>query len=201
MSAVQKQTYTPEEYLRRERTAAFKSEFLHGEIFAMAGTSYEHVCINENLSGLLWNSLRGSGCRSLSQDLRVKVTPTGLYTYPDLLILCGEPQFEDSQVDTLLNPSVIIEVLSPSTEGYDRGAKFHHYRTITSLKEYVLVSQTEMRLELYTRQNDDSWLIHYSSGADAKVQFRTVPVQFLLAAVYEGVTLSEAEPTPPGIKS
>ncbi|MGL4419435.1 MAG: Uma2 family endonuclease, partial [Gemmataceae bacterium] len=90
---------------------------------------------------------------------------------------------------------------SPSTEGYDRGAKFRHYRTITSLKEYVLVSQSEMRLELYTRQNDDSWLIHYYSGADPKVQFRSVPVQFVLAAVYEGVTLSEAEPTPPGIRS
>src|SRR5262245_17637844 len=130
MTAVPKQLMTPAEYLVKERAAEFKSEYYRGEMFAMAGASYEHTVICANLVQELGSQLKGSQCRTLSQDMRVKVSASGLYTYPDVIVLCGPPELEDEQGDTLLNPRVIVEVLSDSTERYDRGAKFRQYQQI-----------------------------------------------------------------------
>src|SRR5437667_1934288 len=130
MSSVAKQNYSAEQYLALEREAEYKSEYINGQIYAMAGASREHIAIATNLIGELHAQLKGRPCRVYNSDMRVRVKPTGMYTYPDVAALCGEPRFDDEQVDTLTNPSVIIEVLSPSTEAYDRRGKFSHYRKL-----------------------------------------------------------------------
>jgi Uma2 family endonuclease len=137
---------TPQEYLALERKAEIKSEYFDGEMFAMSGATREHTKIVVNLITELNNQFADRPCEVYALDLRTKVSPTGLYTYPDIAAICGEPEFEDAHMDTLTNPQLIIEVLSDSTESYDRGRKFAHYRTIDSLLEYVLVSQTECRI-------------------------------------------------------
>ena len=154
--------YTPEEYLALERNAEFKSEYIDGRIIAMTGAQRPHVTIVHNLDRELGNRLLDSGCEVYPTDMRVKISPSGRYVYPDLSVSC-DPQFEDSEVDTLLTPLVIVEVLSESTERYDRGEKFHHYRKIESLREYVLVSQETHRVESYTREGE-FW--RYSSVDD-----------------------------------
>ncbi len=137
--AAGRRTWTPAEYLAWERAAPDKHEFLGGEIFAMAGASFAHNKIVGNIVGELRDALRDRPCDVTPSDLRVKIPAVGLYTYPDAVVVCGEPQFEDDKLDTLLNPTVIVEVLSDSTEAYDRGKKFRYYRTIPSLRDYVLV--------------------------------------------------------------
>src|SRR5262249_39888199 len=127
MSTPTKSRFTPEEYLALERAAERRSEYYAGEIFAMGGASRKHIVIVANISGQLWSQLKGRPCRVYPNDMRVKVSPTGLYTYPDVAVVCGLDQFDDDHQDTLLNPTVIIEVLSKSTEAYDRGKKFEHY--------------------------------------------------------------------------
>src|SRR5438094_497025 len=141
MTAIEKRKLTAQEYLAIERAAEFRSEFHDGEMFAMAGTSREHAQIVFNLSITIGTQFKGRECRAFVTDLRLKVP--NLYTYPDLVALCDPPQFEDSEFDTLLNPALIIEVLSKSTEAYDRGKKFTWYRELSSLTEYVLISQEE----------------------------------------------------------
>ena len=149
MPAMPKPLLTPEEYLARERRAETKSEYLRGEVFAMAGASRAHNLIASNAAGELRQQLRDRPCEVYPSDMRVKVSPSGLYTYPDVTVVCGEPQFEDAEVDTLLNPKVLVEVLSPSTADYDRGGKFTHYRRLPSLQEYVLISQDRPLVEHY----------------------------------------------------
>src|SRR5258707_11211141 len=139
MSAAPQKRYTPQEYLALERAAPFKSEYYRGEIFAMAGATRQHCRIGANLVARVDEQLRSTPCEAFGSDLRVRVLPTGLYTYPDVTVACGELEFEDRAGDTLLNPKAIFEVLSESTEAYDRGKKFDHYRHIPSLTEYVLV--------------------------------------------------------------
>ena len=143
--------YTPAEYLALEREADHKSEYLAGEIFALAGASEAHNTITLNFAAALHAQLRGRPCRVFANDLRVRVQASGLYTYPDVLALCGERRFEDAHRDTLLNPTLIGEVLSPSTEAYDRGKQFGHYRRLESLIDYLLIAQDEVRVEHYTR--------------------------------------------------
>lgn len=138
MAGASSQKLTPQEYLAIERAADFKSEFFDGKMFAMAGTSKEHAHITVNLTIQFGNALEGRFCEPFSSDLRVKVSANGLYTYPDLTIVCGPVDLEDELADVLLNPTLIIEVLSPGTERYDRGKKFDLYRELDSLKEYVL---------------------------------------------------------------
>src|SRR5262245_21149003 len=140
MSLPSKTLYTPAEYLLMERKADYKSEYANGQIIAMAGASVEHNTITANFVRAIGNSFMGRPCRVFSSDMRVKVSATGLYAYPDVAALCGDLQFDDDQRDTLVNPTVLIEVLSPSTEGYDRGDKSAHYRRLESLQEYVLVA-------------------------------------------------------------
>jgi Uma2 family endonuclease len=151
MSSLAKPSCTPQEYLALERKADYRSEYVNGQIFAMSGASREHNLITTNVTSGLHTQLRGRRCEVYSSDMRVKVHPTGLYTYPDVVVVCGEPAFEDGQLDTLTNPTVIVEVLSPSTEAYDRGDKFAYYRRLESLTDYVLVSQDKVRVEHYVR--------------------------------------------------
>jgi Uma2 family endonuclease len=159
---------SPQEYLDLERAAEQRHEYADGEIFAMAGGTLEHSAVAANLLGELRNALLGRGCRVLSSDMRIKIAATGRYLYPDASVLCGRPEFEDTTRDTLLNPTAIVEVLSDSTEAYDRGDKFAQYRTIPSLREYVLSSQKEPRVEVFTRQPDGSWILRiYGAGARA----------------------------------
>jgi Uma2 family endonuclease len=161
MSALvaQKVTLTPDEYLAMERASLEKHEYCDGEVFAMAGASWEHNLIVGNVVTALNIAVRRRSCQVCPSDMRVKVPATGLYTYPDASVVCDRPVFEDDKADTLLNPQVIVEVLSDSTEDYDRGTKFKNYRTIPSLVDYVLVSQTGGYVEHHVRQADGSWLM------------------------------------------
>ena len=148
MGAAAAQTlFTPEEYIVRERKAQFKSEYLSGRIVAMSGASRAHNLITRNISGELYVQLKGRTCESYTNDMRVRIPSPMSYTYPDVVVVCDEPRFEDDVFDTLLNPTVLVEVLSPSTEAYDRDRKFSRYRQIASLQEYILVSQDKFCVE------------------------------------------------------
>jgi Uma2 family endonuclease len=194
MSAIPKVYLTPAEYLTFERQSDVKHEYFRGEIFAMSGASQKHVTIFMNMSHLLVGQLKGRSCRTFGADMRVKVSPTGLFTYPDLVVVCGRPRFEDKELDTLLNPTVIIEILSKSTEAYDRGEKFAQYRTLDTLIDYLLVSQDKPRIERYMRQADGGWLLTESSGLDAVMPIASIQCQLPLAEVYDRVEFDEAQP-------
>ncbi len=190
MSSVLKPLLAPQEYLAKERKAEFKSEFYRGEMFAMAGVSYEHTSIKDNVARHAGNQLENGPCHVLTSDMRVKVDATGLYTYPDIVVVCGEPQLEDDVLDTLLNPRVLIEVLSESTEKYDRGEKFKHYQKILSLQEYVLIAQDEPLVVRHFRQPDDSWQPSEFRGL-ATLDFASIPVKIALTDIYRGVEFPE----------
>lgn len=191
MPAVPKTLLTPQEYLARERRAEFRSEFYCGEMFAMSGASEEHCLAKDNLAAAAKLQLRGR-CKVVTSDLRVKVDATGLYTYPDVVVYCDKAEFEDANFDTLLNPAVLIEILSDSTEKYDRGKKFAHYRWVASLKEYVLVSQNEPLVERYVRQPNGDWLLTEFRGLDAEFAFASVPARVPLAEIYRDVEFPDA---------
>jgi Uma2 family endonuclease len=157
--AAPRRTLTPAEYLTAERSSPQKHEYHDGEMFAMAGASEAHNLIVANVVGELRAALRQRPCKVYPSDMRVRIPATGLYTYPDASVVCQKAQFEDEQADTLLNPQVIFEVLSDSTEDYDRGTKFKNYRRLPSLRDYVLVSQGEILVEHFIRQPDGSWLL------------------------------------------
>lgn len=157
---VTEKTWTPQEYLLWEETQPTRHEYLNGQIFAMAGASPEHNDIVANLLGALGNQLRDKPCRARGLDQRVKIPETGLYTYPDALVVCGRPEYEDEKRLTLLNPTVIVEVLSDSTESYDRGKKFRHYRSIPSFQDYLLVAQDTVWVEHYVRSSEGGWILH-----------------------------------------
>lgn len=160
-----KKTWTPEEYLAWERLQLEKHQFFGGEVFDMAGATFEHNQIVINVAAELRAALRQKPCRVCASDLRVKVPATGLYTYPDVSVVCGRPEFEDDKLDTLLNPLVLVEVLSESTEDYDRGTKFTNYRTIASFRDYVLIATDQVLVEYHTRKDDGSWVLReYRAG-------------------------------------
>ena len=184
MSTALKKRYTPEEYLALERAAEFKSEYFNGQIFARAGATRQHCRISANVVIEVGRQLRDTPCEVFGSDLRVKVAPTGLYTYPDATIAYGEQRFEDQELDILLNPKVIFEVLSKSTEAYERGKKFDHYRQIATLTESVLISQSEPLVERYVRQPDGSWRLTVLKGLDAMLELETVPCRLRLADMY-----------------
>jgi Uma2 family endonuclease len=181
---------TPEQYLAMERKASFKSEYYNGFITAMAGTSREHSLIAGNVSGEIREQFKNRSCEVHASDMRVLVSPTGLYTYPDVVAVCGEPRFLDDEVDTLLNPTMIVEVLSPTTESYDRGAKFAHYRRLASLQEYVLIAQDQVRVELYTRQGD-GWLLTELSQLDQTLRLSSIDCEVPLREIYAKVRFPE----------
>jgi Uma2 family endonuclease len=178
---------TPEQYLEIERLAEFKSEYYQGEMFAMAGAREAHNLIVLNLAAALHQQFRPRPCRAYMSDMRVRVSATGLYTYPDILAVCGEPQFLDERRDTLLNPNLIVEVLSPSTEAYDRGRKFEHYRSVESLGEYLLVSSERVSAELFTRQPDGRFLLTAAGRLEDSLDLQSVGGRLTLADLYEKV--------------
>jgi Uma2 family endonuclease len=187
MSSQRTTLLTPEEYLEIERRAERKSEYFHGEMFAMAGASYAHVVIVGNLSHELKLRLKAGPCGVYSSDLRLRVAPNGLYTYPDVMVIRGGPQFADDRKDTVVNPVLIVEVLSESTEAYDRGKRFEQYRALPSLREYLLVAQDAPRIEQYTRQPDDRWLLSETSGGDTSIQLASVDCVLPLAGIYDQI--------------
>jgi Uma2 family endonuclease len=187
MSLQPKTNYTPQEYLALERDSPQRNEYFNGEIFAMGGASEKHNLIVGNVFASLHTQMRGKPCKVYSSDMRVKISQTGLYTYPDVVALCDEAKFDDEQQDTLLNPAVIIEVLSKSTEGYDRGEKFAHYRKIAALLEYVLISQDKKRIEHYVRQPDNQWLMSEVTQPQEGIDLLSIQCRLLMADVYDKV--------------
>ncbi|MGK2910235.1 MAG: Uma2 family endonuclease [Sphingobium sp.] len=188
MSALPKpRKLTVQEYFELDARNERRSEFFDGEMFMMAGTSWEHNIVVRNLAGELYIALRNGRCRVFFDNLRVKVDRTGLYTYPDLLIVCDKPEFAPENKDTLTNPKVVIEVLSESTERYDRTTKYRHYQQLPSLAEYVLVAQDEPSIERYVRQPDGSWNRIDTVGLDATLELASVPLRLPLADVYRDV--------------
>ncbi|MCW3073308.1 MAG: hypothetical protein JWP69_377 [Flaviaesturariibacter sp.] len=179
-----------EDYLATERLALEKHEYYKGEVFAMSGASFEHNVIEDNIRGILYGHLKGRPCRSFGSNLRVHIPSNTLYTYPDVLIVCEEPEFLDGEFDTLLNPAVIIEILSPSTGNYDRGAKWDLYREIESLKEYILIDSTAMHIVQYVRNNDKTWILSENKKADAHFTIQAIGLALSLSEVYDGVSFS-----------
>ncbi|BBL56794.1 Uma2 family endonuclease [Methylomonas koyamae] len=187
MSTVLQQTrYTAEEYLSLERSTSIKSEFHDGQIYAMTGASREHNLISGNIYRELSQQLKSRPCEAYINDMRVKATEACSYHYPDIAVVCGKPEFEDAQVDTLLNPMLLIEVLSPSTEAYDRGGKFAHYRKIPSLREYLLVMQDQPGIERYLRQGE-VWILSETLGLEASVALESIDCRLSLREVYDKV--------------
>jgi Uma2 family endonuclease len=188
MSSLKPSLLTPGEYLALERKSEIRSEYIAGRMFAMSGASRRHSLIAGNFYRELSSQLRGRACEAYIADLRVKVSHTGMYTYPDIVAVCGEVQLEDEHFDTLLNPTVIVEVLSESTEAYDRGEKFAHYRRLDTLREYVLVAQDKLRIEHYRREGDE-WILSEVSSPDATLHLGSIDCHVTLAAIYEKVEL------------
>lgn len=190
MSASPQPIVTPEQYLETERKAETKHEYYRGTVYAMSGGSGNHAILIAHLAASLVAALRKKPCSVTVSDMRLRVTPEGLYTYPDAMVFCGEAQYTDPRKDTLLNPTLIIEVLSRSTEAYDRGFKFVQYRTVESLMEYVLVSQTEPRIEVFSRQSNGRWLFEECVGLDAKCHLDSLHCAIDLAEIYEKVNFA-----------
>lgn len=173
--------------MERERDALFKSEYLSGQIYEMAGASEKHNMISVNISSTLRQQVRGRPCRVYANDMRVRVSPTELYTYPDVIVVCGERRFDDTERDTLINPTVLEEVLSPKTEAYDRGEKFAHFQRLESLVDYILVAQNRPRVEHFVRQGDQQWLLSVSDRLEAVVESASVGCLLELSDIYENV--------------
>ncbi|HEX8597194.1 MAG TPA: Uma2 family endonuclease [Chloroflexia bacterium] len=194
MSVAVEPYYSPEQYLDLERKAQFRSEYVNGSIYAMSGTSREHNLISLNMAGELRAQLRGQPCEVYISDMRVKVSVTGMYTYPDVVAVCGEPAFDDEQIDTLTNPNMIVEVLSPSTEGYDRGEKFAHYRRLESLQDYVLVAQDKVRVEHFARRDNSSgqWVLTEISDPDGTLHLASIGCDLSLRDIYDRVEFTDS---------
>ena len=187
MSRQIKPYVTPEEYLALERKAEYRSEYLHGEIFAMTGASRKHNLISANILGELHRQLKGKSVEVYASEMRVKVAASGLYTYPDVVVVCGEPQLEDDYLDTLLNPTVLFEVLSKSTERYDRIAKSGYYRALESLAEHLLVAQDEICVEQYAKQVDGQWALTETRSIEGTIELPSIGCSLVLRDIYDKV--------------
>lgn len=181
---------SPEEYLANERVSQVKSEYVNGHIYAMAGSSPEHSAITVNVTVALGSQLIDEPCQAYSSDMKVGTSHSSIFAYPDLSVVCGEPSFHDEQRDVLNNPKVIIEVLSPSTEAFDRGKKFARYQLLESLTDYILIAQDEPRVDHYEKQADDEWLLHIAHGLDAKIHIASINCDLTLAQVYNKVPVT-----------
>lgn len=181
------------EYLAFERKSEFRHEYIDGEVVAMAGASRAHSLIKGNLMSLFKTQLRGQGCEVHDSDFRVKVEATGNFAYPDLSVVCGEVQLLDDAFDTLMNPLLIVEVLSPSTQRYDKTEKFSDYRKIPSFREYILVAQDKAHIERYLRRDDGVWELSEVEGLEAKLALKSVAVSLSLADVYEQVSFAKKD--------
>lgn len=191
MSAQLKQRYTPEEYLAIERKLESRHEYYQGEMFAMSGASREHNLISMNIAASLHRQFANQPCEVYQHDMRVKVTTIGMYVYPDVVATCKKPRFEDDTFDTLLNPQLIVEVLSESTEGFDRGMKFESYRKIESLHEYLLVDQNRPHIEHYSREHGP-WVLSEAHGLESALLLPAVNCRLDLADVYAKVDFPAA---------
>lgn len=183
---------TPQEYLAFERASEVKHEYAAGEIFAMTGATRKHNLIAMNTGTALRPQLRGRGCEIYPSDMRVKIEALGIYTYPDLVIACGSPRFEGQHEDTLLNPLLVVEVLSPSTAGYDRGLKFRRYQLIPTFAEYLLIAQDQPTIEHRLRRPDGAWDLATSEDPGATLALPTIGCTLPLAAVYEDIAWEPA---------
>lgn len=187
---------TEAEYLAIERAAERKSEFFAGEMFAMAGVSRAHNLIVTNLIAELRDQLRKRECEVYPSEMKVRVLKGGMFAYPDVVVVCGEPQLLDSHGDVLLNPTLVVEVLSPSTAAYDRGVKAFYYRRLPSLREYVLIEQDRLLVELYQRTNDTArkWTVEASDNLADTIKLNSIGCELTLASIYEKVALDPTVP-------
>jgi len=195
MSTAEKRRLTPSEYLAIEVASEGRHEFYDGEMFAMSGGSYWHNLVKDNLAHAIRNRLAGRGCTVLTSDQRVKVDATGLYTYPDVVVFCGKPVFEDGVHYSATNPLVLAEVLSESTERYDRGVKFGHYRQLPSVQEYLVLAQDRVSVERYRRQTagePGSWLLTAVTDPAGVVDFESLGITVPVAEIYASVEFSPA---------
>ncbi len=195
MSTAPVRRVSPEEYVALERRAECKSEFYNGEVFAMAGASREHNLIVTNLAGELGQQLKDKPCEVYSSEMRTRI-PNGPYVYPDVVVVCSEPQFEDKGLDTLTNPLVVIEVLSDSTADFDRGTKFRYYRQIESLREYIVVDQAEPFVERHSRGAGDVWQLEESVGLSATLKLESPDCTLSLSDIYLKVAFPPPKPVP-----
>lgn len=179
--------FTPDEYLDLERQSEIRHEFLDGTVYAMAGKSPTHSAICFNLNVAIGLQLRGTNCRGFSPNMKVRAGEAGLYAYPDLAVACGEAFFHDRHGDVLLNPTVIFEVLSRSTQTYDRGEKFERYKALETLRDYVRVSQDRPRLEHFSRQPDGTWSHEELDGTDAALTLASINCRLILADIYDRI--------------
>lgn len=185
MTAQPEKRYSEDEYLELEREADYKSEYYRGEIFAMAGAGHNHNRIVENLSIEIGSFFKGKSCRTYSSDQRIHIPANGLYTYPDLLIVCGKNEYLDNKRDTITNPLVIIEVLSESTSAYDRGEKFHYCRSIPSLREYVIIDSLSVAAEVFRKNEEDTWFLASEAySVQETIELGSVDLTLSLADIY-----------------
>lgn len=192
-----KPLFTVEQYLKLERAAEERHEFLDGEIYAMAGESEAHGIISVNLVISLGSQLKGKPCQARTKDTKVRSGPiprgrqasAGLYSYPDVIVVCGEPKYLDEYKDVLLNPTALVEVLSPSTEAFDRGEKFQRLQEWNpSLRDFLLISQDQPQIEHFTRQADGSWTYQRHAGIESAVSIASIDCTLKLADVYDRLT-------------
>lgn len=180
-----------EEYLEFERNSTTRHEFLDGTIVAMSGSTPQHALLTVNVGATLHSALRGKPCRAYSGDLRLRIVKTGLSTYPDLSVVCDELQHAEDDPHAIVNPTVIVEILSPTSEAYDRGEKFSHYRQIPSLRHYLLVSQRERRLELFTRAEGIGWTLA-EAGPGEHLSLSTIDIALSVDEIYENIELDNS---------
>ncbi len=189
MSSMPDPYLPPEQYLELEADALIKHEYVNGFLYAMAGASPEHNAISANMIISIGGRLKGRGCRVFTSDQRVRVPQTDLYTYPDLTVICGPMNRDDRDPLSLTNPTLLAEILSPSSEAWDRGAKFVHYQALDSLTDYLVVSQDQPRIERHYRQAEDTWLLQVVQGLDAVLSLPNLGLELPLAEVYDGIEL------------
>ncbi len=195
MSSAAKSKLTVAEYLAFERASESKHEFFDGELFAMTGGTPAHSLIASNFIREAGNALKDRPCVVYTSDLRVKVNATGLYTYPDVTIVCGEQKFDDNQSDTLINPTIVVEVLSKSTASYDRGPKSKHFRKIDSLQALILIEQDSPVVEVYCRQSDGKWILTDATELTDSIAIEPIGIFIPLAEIYRNVTFPEPGPS------
>lgn len=191
MTAQPRQYISEEAYLAFERASMSKHEYYDGRIYAMTGAKEPHNLISGNLVAALHPQLRRKPCRVYSSDMRVKIIKTGLNTYPDVVVNCGQPQFTDNVRDTITNPIVIIEILSASTERYDRGMKFQHYRTIDTFRDYLLVAQDQHHVEHFSRQEGGLWVLQEATDVSSKIYIPSIDCTLKVEDIYEKVDFEQ----------
>jgi Uma2 family endonuclease len=193
VSAPKPRYVTPEAYLEAERKAAFRSEYFCGEIVAMSGSSPRHGTITVNVTGEIRSQLKGTPCQAFSNDVKIRTLPNGMFSYPDLSVVCGELQYHDEKQDVITNPRVIVEVLSPSTESMDRGRKWIQYQQIASLTDYLLIAQDQPYIEHFSRQADNQWLYNAVSGLKAILTIASIGCTLAISEVYHRVQWDVSE--------